>query len=81
MERFAKIVPGVISVFCRSKHLNDKNAIYPFQMWQGDDALDLIKRGFLYEVDEEGNDLNKENQEDTASSSFEDAAKKAFKKR
>lgn len=58
MLRYVKIKPGVISARCGKKYLTDKTAVYQTNMWPGDDALDLIKRGFLIEVDKDGNDLN-----------------------
>jgi hypothetical protein len=56
--RYVKIKTGVISVRCGKKYLTDKTAVYQTTMWPNDDALDLIKRGFLIEVDKDGNDLN-----------------------
>lgn len=55
--RFVKIKPGIISVVCRGKELKDKQAVYPFNKWSGEDALDLIKRGFLIEVNQDGTDI------------------------
>jgi hypothetical protein len=58
MLRYVKIKHGVISARCGKKYLTDKTAVYQTTMWPGEDALDLIKRGFLIEVDKDGNDLN-----------------------
>lgn len=50
--RFAKIAEGVAIVTARRKELTDKEAVYPETMWPIGHFDELIRRGFLVEVNE-----------------------------